>query len=327
MRWLSMGALLVVLWAGAQQESSLQPTILRAGESHTLSLPDIGFFGISCDGDGHLFYQLRPANFSVNDSVVMKLDVASETPTVYAQPSGYAGNAALISFSLTPSGSLWYLDEMKSGGYTAVAFDSDGEAKSETQLDTPPGLFVTRFAVSEDESILVGGFFTREAPPEKRGQSYLAFFKSSGVLAANAGQNLTRVNLRDFEQTGNVESAVMAGKDGNFYVLNGNSILVFSESGELVRRIKFQPPDNTGEVYKFDLSDGLLSIEFLIPTQGTKYLHPEFLVLESATGAPFAFYKTSGELGDVCLCFSRRDGYLFSKIANGKIELVSAPLR
>lgn len=319
--------MVVGMWALPQQQSSLQPTVLRAGESHVLTVPDIGFFRIVCDGVNHLFYQLRPANFSINDSIVMRLDVKTETPTLYEQPTGYAGKAALIRFALTPAGTLWYLDQMKNGVYTAVEFDSDGEAKSETHLDTPPGLLMTRFAVSDDDSILVGGFFTKDAAPERRGQSYLAFFRSGGVLAANASQFLTRVNLADFDQTHRVESAVTLGSDGNFYVLNRNSILVISEGGELIRRINFQPPEGKGEVYKLDLSGGLLSIEFLISTPGTSFLRPEFLVLETATGAPFAVYKTSEDLGDVCLCFSRRDGYLFSKIANGKIELVTAPLQ
>jgi hypothetical protein len=328
MRWIiAFGMVAAVLGPQNQDAVSREPTILQASSSRTLGVPDIAAYGNQCDGNGHVFYRLTPPNFSLNDSIVMKLEVKSETPTLYEQPTEYAGKIALIDYAVTPGGRVWYLDEMKDGGHTAVGFDSDGKATTHTHLDTPANLLVTRFAVSDDGSILVGGFFLKDAPTELQGKSYLAFFGRSGALAKDAGRDLPNQDLEAFAKGADVKQPVKPGIDGNFYVLDNNVILVMSESGEIVRRIKFQNPTGKGFVYDMTLSADLLSIEYLIPEKDIQRLRPEFLVLETATGATYGLYRPSEELGSICLCFSRRDGYLFSRPDNGKIKLLTAPLR
>lgn len=310
-----------------QDGVSREPTVLQAGSSRTLGVPDIAASGNKCDGNGHVFYRLTPPNFSLNDSIVMRLDLKTETPTLYEQPTEYSGKVALIDYALTPSGRVWYLDEMKDGGHTALGFDSDGKATTHTHLDTPASLLVTRFAVSDDGSILIGGFFLKDAPSELRGKSYLAFFGRSGALAKDAGRDLPNQDLEAYTKGADIKEPVKPGIDGNFYLLNSDAVLVMSESGEIIRRIKFQNPVGKGYVYDMTLSADLLSVEYLISDKDTQRLRPRFLVLEIATGAVYGLYRPSEELGNICLCFSRRDGYLFSRIDNGRIKLLTAPLR
>lgn len=311
---------------GQDRNSVQEPTILKSSGSRTLGVPDISAEDVKCDGNGHLFYRLTAANFSMNDSLVMRLDLKSETPTVYEQPSDYAGKVNLIDFSLTPAGQIWYLDEMKDGsGYVAFGFDSDGEVRTHVNLDIPVTLLVSKFAVSDDTSILVGGFFLKEAPKELRGKSYLAFFGKTGAVVRDAGNNLPDQDLEAFTKGAYVNTAVAVGVDGNFYILDNGVIVVMSEAGEIVHRFKFRSPGESAHLHSMTVSADLLSVEFLIPFG--KFLSPVFVVLQSATGEPYATYQPSEELGHVCLCFSRRDGYLFSRIENGKIKLINAPLR
>src|ERR1700722_3470031 len=127
---LVLAASLLVLASGMQnQERAVsEPTVLKAAGSRTLGVPDISADDLKCEGTGHVFYRLTRPDFSMNDSIVMKLDLKSETPTLFEQPSDYLGKANLIDFSVTPSGRVWYLDEMKEGGaHVAVGYDSDGK--------------------------------------------------------------------------------------------------------------------------------------------------------------------------------------------------------
>jgi hypothetical protein len=89
--------------------------------------------------------------------------------------------------------------------------------------------------------------------------------------------------------------------------------------------MKVRRPQGAAHVYEMALSSGLLSIEYLIPN-GDGTLRPEFVVLDTATGEPYAAYRPVQELGSVCLCFSRQDGYTFSHTDKGKTTLLTAPL-
>lgn len=320
-------AVLMALFVYAgQQIVPIEPTILRVSTSQSLNVPVSSSLKTVCDGDGNLYYRLLPANNSYNDSIVMRLDVHTQTPTLYVQPAEFVGKAALTDFVVTPSGGVWFLDEMKEGGHTVLGFDSDVAVTSRAHLDTPVGLLLNSFRVATDGTILVGGFFTKYAAKELQGKGYLGLFDKSGKLRKELGKEV--MNDVDFAavSTNLLEGAAASGSDGNFYFLQGAEILVISEYGEVVRRIKIQRPDKESSASKVDLSDDLLSVEFL-KSDKDGVLHAEFLVLQTATGQPFGLYKPSEDLGDDCICFSRRNGYLFSRLENGKVQLLSARLR
>jgi hypothetical protein len=325
MGWMLAVALLFVSGTQNQERTAPEPTILTASSSRTLGVPEIRIFdGATCDGTGHLFYRLTPTGASLNESVVMRLDLKSETTTVFGQPAKY--NGTLWEYSLTPSGRLWFLDEVRGEtGLHAVGFDSDGEVMTNTHLDSPPNLFVTSFSVSDDGSMLVGGFFMQEAESELRGKSYLGIFGRSGVLAKDAGSELPGQDLQAFAKGTYVHTPVTAGLDGNFYVLNNGVVLVMSEGGDIIRRLKVRRPEKATLAYAMVLSADLLSVEFFIPYDDG-VMKPVFVVIDSSTGAPYGTYRASDDMGS-CLCFSRQDGYTFSRTDKGKIQLLTTPLR
>jgi hypothetical protein len=325
---LSLTFLTSFLGRGAQQDSSPEPTILRVSSTQVLTVP--GFVSVDragCDAHGNLYFRLESADSNYNVGGILRLDVNTQSPTLYQLPSALASGTALMGFSFNSSGRVWFLNESKDETYAVTSLDSDGQVISQTKIDTPKGLFANRFLVAEDGVILVGGYFPGpSATKEPRGKSYLAIFDKSGTVRKVFGsETLTDVDL-SLSSTKMIEAGIVSGQDGNFYYLQGNEILVISEWGELLRRIKIQRPRKASDALGMDLSEGLISIEFY-EKDADRVLHPTFDVIQSSTGEPYGLYKPNDELGTVMVCFSRRGGYVFSRIKDGKINLLSAPLR
>jgi hypothetical protein len=328
MRWVVVATIFFALGGiRAQEAHDPEPTLLRPSGSHALEVPQVMFYAVRCDGNGHVFYRLKRADNAFEKSVVVKLDLKSQTPTLYEQPSEDADSVLLEEFAITPSGRVWYLDVFKEKpGATAIGFDSDGRATSRVHLDIPTSLVITTFAAADDDSFLVAGFFNADASSELRGKSYLATFGRTGRVTKEADADLPAQDLKAVAKGAFLYAPVSAGVDGNFYLLNGDSVLVMSEGGDIIRRIKVRHARGEVHVYEMALSSGLLSIEYLIPN-GDGTSRPEFVVLDTATGAPYATYRPVSELGSICLCFSRQDGYTFSHTDKGKTTLLTAPLR
>jgi hypothetical protein len=228
---------------------------------------------------------------------------------------------------VTASGHVWLLDQTEGGGYVVFGFDSTGRMSSRIPLDTPSGMFENWFKVADDGIILVAGYYADVAPKETQGKPYLALFDQNGTVRKTLGSDdLDRVDLTAASK-GPVEGDVASGPDGNFYILQRNDILVISEWGDIVRRVKFVRPENDVLAQRLELADGFLSLSF-DKIDKDRSVHTEFLVLHSANGAAFALYKPSAELAkSIPRCFRGRAGYLFSAGQNGRIKLLSASLR
>jgi hypothetical protein len=323
---LSLSILSILVRGFAQQRLPAEPTLLRVTSVHVLNVPGFSSWDrTECDARGNLYFRPVSADSNYNTSAVLRLDAQSQSPTLYQLPTELASSTALVRFSVSDSGHVWFLNQRKNGSLVVFGFSLNGEFKSETKLETPKDLLPNRFIVAEDGIILVGGYFPKSVAKELQGKSYLGVFDSTGTSRKTFGAGtLSDVDLGASDKM--VEEAVSSGKDGNFYYLQGNEIWVISEWGEVVRRISIQRPHTAPDVLRMDLSEGLISLEFY-ETDSDHVLRPTFLVIESSTGEPYGLYKPSEELGTVVVCFGRRSGYVFSRIEDGKIKLLSAALR
>lgn len=320
--------LLLVAWAGAVAGVPLQPTTLLVSSTHKLNVPAFSSYDHpKCDQDENIYYRPVLMRTAYSTSVLMRLEISTETPTLYQPPSELAGQAAFMEFAVTPSGRVWFLDQMKDGTYTIYGFNDSGDMDSQIPLKLPKDFSADRFEVAEDGVSLVGGFFTEEAGKDLSGRQFLTIVDKNG--RARKTIDTSRFTRLDLSSLGLAAAGnpVVSGPDGNFYYLEEGKILVISEWGDLVREMSFQPPEDSTAA-NMELSDGLLSIEFdkKLPGDDNR-LQPRFLVLQSATGAPFAFYAPPEEIGTSDLCFTRTSGYLFQKIEDGKLTLLSAALR
>jgi hypothetical protein len=327
MRSLFLALLLLVIAPGTDQQSSPPiPRVLRGSSSQPLGVPPFGAYDNAyCDNDRNLFFHIGAETASFNKGVIMKLAPNSQMPTLYQLPGEFSGKIGFLEFFVTPSGSVWLLEEAPDGTIYAFGFDSDGSMASRSRLDAPEHLRAADFVVSEHGVTLLGGYFNNDAPENLRGKTYLALFEKSGKLRKEIKQeSIQDVDLKDITKKLH-DGGVGVGPEGNFYFLHSNEILVISEYGDVVRRLSFRRPAKDATATKIDLSDGALSIHFVKPNKDGPLL-TQFLLLDSATGEPFALYEPSDELGNNCVCFSHRDGYTFFRIENGKVKLVSAPL-
>ena len=330
-RTLGLLTLIFVLGGGVLLAGTvLQATELRVTGTHLLSVPAFSSWGqAQCDDAHGLYYRPVISGVGPNSSVVMKLDWKSEAPTVYKLPPELGQQrTALMDFFVIPSSHVSFLDQMQDGHYTILTFDSDGDMSSKVDLQILEGLLLDRFAVAEDGVAPVGGFFPKGAAKDLQGHQYLGIVDRLGKERRRFESDaLKKLNLVVDAAT-TIGNPVVAGNDGNFYYVEGNKVLVISEWGDVVRDMSFDSPSVNAFPVSVALSDGLLSLQFNEKDKSDPHLlRPEFLVLETATGAPFALYRPSDELGTVCLCFSRSEGYLFQKIKNGKLNLLTAELR
>ncbi len=94
------------------------------------------------------------------------------------------------------------------------------------------------------------------------------------------------------------------------YVLSSDKVTVMSETGGIVRRLRFRKSDPETTAVRLNVSDGLLSI-VLAKTGKDQVQIRKYLVMYAVTGEKFGYYEPSEELGNTDVCFSRTDGYTF----------------
>jgi hypothetical protein len=102
---------------------------------------------------------------------------------------------------------------------------------------------------------------------------------------------------------------------------------VISESGRIMRRIRFQKPGGVSAV-KIAVSQNLLSI-WLLKAGEKKSVTADYLVLDLFTGKPFGYYVAGKELGSaaIAVSFTSHEGFTFFDTQNGHVDFISAPLR
>jgi hypothetical protein len=329
MRCRCLCAILLFCSAGSAQETTQpQLTVLKVTDSHALSTPAFMFFGpTQYDGEGNLYFRPIAASGRFNDSAtILRINVKTETPTLYDLPSELATKVARMEYSVSTAGRVWQLFQEPGGDYVAIVFDSNGKMSSSIHLSTPAGFFANWFKVTDDSTVLVAGHFTEDAPKEMQGKPYLGIFDKNGNLRKVLGSpDLNSVDLAAAAQ-GPVEGDVAFGADGNFYFLQRDHILVISGYSLIVRQMMFTRPDNDALALRLKSADGFLSIG-LVKIDKDRSTHSEFLVLYAANGAPYALYRGSDEPKGVPVCFLGRSGYFFSRSDHHRLVLLTEALR
>jgi hypothetical protein len=214
-------------------------------------------------------------------------------------------------------------------GYVVFGFGSKGETVSRTALNVPPEMLETWFAVADDGVILVAGHYDDPAPKDMLGKPYLAIFDQDGNVRKILGSDVLDSEAVSDGTTGPEEGGVASGPDGNFYVLKRSEILVVSEWGDVVRRMKLPRPDDGTLALRLELAEGLVSTD-LVRIDKDRSVHDQFLVLYSANGTPYGLYRAGTELTkSIPACFMGRSGYVFERAPgpSHKTQLITVLLR
>lgn len=318
--------LMMMLFLSTLGDNSDMPSrVLVSSSSKLLEVPSFGYYGhAQCDRDGNLFFHSDANVF--DDAIILKLSASSWEPTLF-KATVESKRLYYSGFSVSPSGQLWILGNTGhlDGDQYVFAFDSDGKMTTKTKLDVPSDLEVEDFAVSDRGVALISGFFGANAPPDLHGQMFVGLFQPSGKLLRRLNGGLGTVDLVNVHKSLHAGAAIF-GEDGHLYLLHDRTILVISESGTLVRRIKFDKPNRDAVPTKIAVSGGWIAI-WLTEHNKQFQIKEKLLVLDSQTEEPYALYSPPSEVNGNAMCFNRKDGFEFYGVQEGRVKLTTAALR
>jgi hypothetical protein len=299
--------------------TELQPTVVRR-----LTMPALNFWGTpQCDADGSVYVH---AAANVNDPVVMKLKLADDDATMYRweRSEGWTGFSR---FSVSPTGRVWFLGIDGNGGLFVVGFSSAGHETTRTNLEVPVHLEPEQFGALSDEAFLISGFFTKSAEEGNRAKRLSAIYDGSGKLLQSLKPEETTVDLGKIGHALPIGAAI-TGPDRNFYLLQSKRVVVFSPTGEVVRKVPTDKPVPEAIASHLWLSRDLqLAISFDVPDkEHPEILYPEFLVLDSVTGVARGYYKLPRSFRGTAVCFNGTEFSLIDRESE-RMVLYKAELR
>jgi hypothetical protein len=314
-----------------KEESNLPPPITLSVSSTTKL--DIPFFATSgqgrSDDRGNLYF--HAATRSYNNSSLIEISRKTSQPNFFVLPDEFAKKTFFESFFVTPSGSVYIVAEAAGHSRIVFEFGPDGEVTRHTTLESPSDVGIETVAVFEDGNFFVLGYHGTDATAEMKGRPFVGIFDSAGRLVrelkdSNIPKNLSLGETPQTAKPSEVWSSV--ADDGNLYLLASDQILVINESGGIVRRIKFQKPENNPAAVKIEVSEGLAAIWLTDEIGPKRTIRLRLEVIDLGTGKVTAIYSPSSELGTNAVSFSRKEGFVFlSSEGDNKITLLTAALR
>jgi len=195
----------------------------------------------------------------------------------------------------------------------------------DTRCDASGNVYFQVFTGSDDGTIWLSAYYAPRAAEQLRGKQYVAISDASGRLIKQLPSYLPDKHQG---QTGakTLEGNAALGKDGNLYLLGPEKIIVMSESGEVLRTIKFEKTNPQQIAMRVDVSDGLVAITLTTVDKNTP--HDEYLVLDSLTGNPFGLYEVDPTApSKSMLCFNRQDGFTFLGGDKASVKFLHYALR
>jgi hypothetical protein len=306
-----------------RQQNVISKTLVSSSQK-MLDVPAFSFYGHGqCDQGGHLFFQID-TDHSINSGSVVEINPSTGEPTLFKMPATLPPRSYFINFSVSPSGHVWML--IGNGDKVDVlGFNSEGEVSSQATLAIPEHLKAQEFAVTDQGHLLLSGFFDSRASAEMRSKPYSALFSNSGqilkqLIEPNPNNVVAETGTRPYE--GNA----IFGDDKNLYSLHADGVVVMSQAGTILRRLPIKKPAPEYSATNLVVSGGYLSI-WLQKTRDNGAIAYKFLILDVNTGEPLAVYEPGNELGNTPVCFSRKDGFTFYRVRDGRVNLEFAALR
>ena len=304
-----MAVLLPALFAVSQQEpTEPAPYLLSDPSIIQIHLPRFSAFGpIRCDTSGSTYYELES---ETPDKTILRISANGQNSTVYSLPTETpeGGRNYFQGFSVTPSGlvRIIFLKERTDSLYVR-SFGKDGSLKDETRLSSVDHIRVKYFVSFEDGSVWLNAYYGEQAPEQMRGRRYSAIFDPSGKLVKELDSFMPNVDLHD-TRAKTLEGDVALGQDGNLYLLTATQVIVISQSGEVVRKIKFTKTSTDQIAEEVKVSNGLVAIT--LSTVENIRPNSRYLVMDSMTGQVFGAYELSNT-NKMMLCFDREEGFTF----------------
>ncbi len=301
----------------AEAPAASPPRMLSASKTVVSTVPAFGSRGNTrCDASGNVYFE---ASTSVTDTgPLLKISHDGASHFVYPFPPE-TDSQAEIRWNVTPEGKLFLLfGDFKT--YKLMRITSDGRAGRTISLDIPEGTSIERFAIADSGVVYARGYGSANIADRSHSldtprKSYAAIFADSGKLIRELGQDLNpneqQINLKSLAGQP-LEEDVIAGTDGRFYLLERNDVLVFNQSGEKERELKFKKPDPGAYAVRVIYSNGLVSITLHSIHRGPGHrtdVQVRCLLLNAQTGEEMGDFTFDPAATNNVLCFDSEEGY------------------
>jgi hypothetical protein len=318
---------------GAAQERS-KPTLttLVPSDIHDASVPLFSYqANPQCDTSGNMYF--HPWSSKGPLANILRVSPDGNEGKLLSVPEEYSqrGQVSFTDFSVSPGGNVFVLLGIGSQAYI-FRFDSSGDLDKAIPVDvSQQGLGVYHIAGFDSGAALLFGNYDG-GPDELKGSGYLAVLDRADHLSLAPPLALSKMGLEDEMQRGGASA-----QDGDAYFISGDDILVISQTGEMLRRIRVEKPDPRASLQNIRVSGNWALIDLVRPivagNSEAKSFEPgtpasyQFLLVDTFEGETLGFYELPKDLSHLSeVCFSRNEGLKFMRIEKGKVKLFVASL-
>jgi hypothetical protein len=318
MRLLFAVLLLLGMAYGAEKDQA--PITLVATSSRPLDVAGFSAWGASqCDLDGSLYFH---AGLHLNDLIFLKLG-SDDTHQLYTAQGSPEDGEYYIAFRVSSDGNLRVLAGEKNDGISVLEYGDDPTTPRRTKLGTPEQfdrMSISNFVVLQNEHVRIYGVLGEKAPRREQGRRYSMEFDASGLLVR---KTMDKTSDGSTVADRYKDASAAQGNDGTLYVLAEDKVLVVSPTtGQLIRNIKFRPPEPGFEAHQLYVAGRRIAVGFEKANPGTP-LAVLYALFDTTSGEQLRLYQPGPEIGNNMVCFSN-DGFTFFKVENRHVVLVTA---
>jgi hypothetical protein len=211
-----------------------------------------------CDGRGNLYFRIGD---NLNQTTIRRLTPDAATDT-YTLPSEYAQTTTYLDFRATAHGELHVLVADSAGHLHVFSFQRDSsDNPTHVQLDAPAHISTTAFAVFPTGTILISGFYDKDAPQELSGKRYSAEFDASGRLRRTVDTHAASLDAA--KPPASLGAISAPDERGTLYLAQGDELLVIGEGGEIERKFTLTRPAPEYSVGHIQIAAGRIGIWFM----------------------------------------------------------------
>lgn len=316
------------------------PSTNKDGWPHTLSATsrvsfNIPMFGAKgdalCDASGNFYFDVSnmlPTSLH-DEGPFLKIEADGSHHQVFTPHLDASERESDTSQGVSPDGTFYILVHTARGMSSLQKFDDNGLFASSTDLDLPRDVTIEHWAVQNNGTLFLMGHEESAATPEQAEKEFATILRPDGRLLRKI-TNLPGPGDAKGSSTSALDGDVVAGDDGQFYVLTPSQIVILSQSGEADNTIHFKKPTKNALAGRIDVSAGIISVIFYTPKDpksGVGPLDVSALLFEAQDGEVINSIEFADSTTKNVICFTRDEGYSLLAIENRMAAKDVVPVR
>jgi len=299
-----------------------------------------------CDAAGNIYMQVvEPAPADNLARPVTKISPDGQHLTTFSLSSvpGVTPESSIDSFTVTPRGEVFILAYL--GDFPQfVTFDDDGQFKSSSKLDLD--IHSAHFAVFPTGEFLVRGIKVSKSPEGNSNAAFAGLFDRNGKFLKEVEtpdeipfkDRAEFINAAEFKKQYRAANEAMwrsqafSADDGNIYLVRPTkplSVDIISPAGEILRRLKLNPPDPSFQAGSVKAAGGKIVVEFIQKTPGDPQNRiSDFIysLFDAEKGEKLYDYHWPSEPGGFFACYEP-NYFTFLNVGDNGLSLIHAVAR